>query len=88
MVGLELGDSNELHDELAALVADGSKTSAPRCWSSTTRTMTHCRWLGVQVEDAIRRSPAGRLLARLDAHRDEVLRFLDDCRVPSSVRVR
>jgi transposase len=29
-----------------------------------------------------RRSPAGRLLARLDAHRDEVLRSLDDCRVP------
>jgi transposase len=29
-----------------------------------------------------RRSPAGRLLARLDAHRDEVLRFLDDGRVP------
>jgi transposase len=29
-----------------------------------------------------RRSPAGRLLARLDAHRQEVLRFLDDTRVP------
>jgi len=29
-----------------------------------------------------RRSPAGRLLARLDAHRDEVLRSLDDTRVP------
>jgi hypothetical protein len=29
-----------------------------------------------------RRSPAGRLLARLDAHRDEVLRCLDDLRVP------
>jgi transposase len=29
-----------------------------------------------------RRSPAARLLARLDAHRDEVLRFLDDLRVP------
>jgi Transposase IS66 family len=28
------------------------------------------------------RSPAARLLARLDAHRDEVLRFLDDLRVP------
>ena len=29
-----------------------------------------------------RRSPAARLLARLDAHRDEVLRSLDDTRVP------
>jgi Transposase IS66 family len=29
-----------------------------------------------------RRSPAGRLLVRLDAHRDEVLRCLDDMRVP------
>jgi hypothetical protein len=29
-----------------------------------------------------RRSPAARLLARLDRHRDEVLRLLDDCRVP------
>jgi hypothetical protein len=29
-----------------------------------------------------RRSPAARLLARLDAHRGEVLRLLDDCRVP------
>jgi len=29
-----------------------------------------------------RRSPAGRLLVRLDAHRDEVLRCLDDLRVP------
>ena len=29
-----------------------------------------------------RRSPATRLLARLDAHRNEVLRFLDDLRVP------
>jgi transposase len=28
------------------------------------------------------RSPAARLLARLDTHRDEVLRFLDDLRVP------
>jgi transposase len=29
-----------------------------------------------------RRSPAANLLARLHAHRDEVLRLLDDCRVP------
>ena len=29
-----------------------------------------------------RRSPAARLLARLDAHRDEVLRSLEDSRVP------
>ena len=29
-----------------------------------------------------RRSPAARLLARLDRHRNEVLRLLDDCRVP------
>jgi transposase/uncharacterized coiled-coil protein SlyX len=29
-----------------------------------------------------RRSPAANLLARLDTHRDEVLRSLDDCRVP------
>jgi transposase/uncharacterized coiled-coil protein SlyX len=29
-----------------------------------------------------RRAPAARLLARLDAHRDEVLRSLDDTRVP------
>jgi transposase len=31
-----------------------------------------------------RRSPAARLLARLDTHRAEVLRFLDDVRVPFS----
>lgn len=30
----------------------------------------------------LRRSPAANLLARLDRHRDEVLRSLDDCRVP------
>jgi transposase len=29
-----------------------------------------------------RRSPAARLLARLDTHREQVLRFLDDLRVP------
>jgi transposase len=29
-----------------------------------------------------RRSPAANLLDRLDVHRDEVLRWLDDCRVP------
>jgi transposase len=29
-----------------------------------------------------RRAPAARLLARLDTHRDQVLRFLDDLRVP------
>jgi transposase/uncharacterized coiled-coil protein SlyX len=29
-----------------------------------------------------RRSPAAKLLARLDTQRDEVLRLLDDCRVP------
>jgi transposase len=32
--------------------------------------------------DRARRSPAGRLLARLDVHRDEVLRSLDDTCVP------
>jgi transposase/uncharacterized coiled-coil protein SlyX len=30
----------------------------------------------------VRRSPAANLLARLDRHRNEVLRSLDDCRVP------
>jgi transposase len=30
----------------------------------------------------LRRSPAAKLLARLDRHRNEVLRSLDDCRVP------
>jgi hypothetical protein len=30
----------------------------------------------------LRRSPAANLLARLDRHRNEVLRSLDDCRVP------
>jgi transposase len=30
----------------------------------------------------VRHSPAANLLARLDAHRDEVLRSLDDWRVP------
>jgi transposase len=30
----------------------------------------------------VRRSPAANLLARLDAHRDEVLRSLEDTRVP------
>jgi hypothetical protein len=50
------------------LVTDGQAANPPPAWGRRHR--------------RARRSPAGRLLARLEAHRDEVLRSLDDTRVP------
>jgi transposase len=51
------------------LLADGQRANPP----PRLRRPGHARQ---------RRSPAARLLARLDTHRDEVLCFLDDVRVP------
>jgi transposase len=56
-----------LHARYERLLADGRAANPPP---------RAARRVGV------RRSPAARLLARLDAHRDEVLRSLDDPRVP------
>jgi len=50
------------------LLADGQRANAPPARG--------------RRRGRARRSPAANLLARLDAHRDEVLRFLDDGRVP------
>jgi transposase/uncharacterized coiled-coil protein SlyX len=60
-----------LHARYERLLADGRAVNPPPPASSRRRRRGRAR-----------RSPAGRLLARLDTHRDEVLRLLDDCRVP------
>jgi transposase len=60
-----------LHARYQRLIADGQAVNPP-----PPRLATGRRW------GRARRSPAGRLLARLDTHRDEVLRLLDDTRVP------
>ncbi len=56
-----------LHGRYRRLLADGQAANPPP------RTARRGR---------VRRSPAANLLARLDRHRDEVLRSLDDTRVP------
>jgi transposase len=58
-----------LRARYARLLADGQTANPPPPASGRRRGRT-------------RRSPAARLLARLDTHRDEVLRCLDDIRVP------
>jgi transposase len=58
-----------LHTRYERLLADGQAANPPPPASGRRR-------------GRARRSPAGRLLARLDAHRGEVLRSLDDTRVP------
>src|SRR5215204_1515433 len=58
-----------LHTRYERLLADGRAANPPPPASGRRR-------------GRARRSPAARLLARLDTHRDEVLRLLDDCRVP------
>jgi transposase len=58
-----------LHARYARLLADGRAANPPLPATDRRR-------------GRARRSPAGRLLIRLDTHRDEVLRSLDDCRVP------
>jgi transposase len=58
-----------LHTRYERLLADGQAANPPPPATGRRRGRT-------------RRSPAARLLARLDTHRDEVLRLLDDCRVP------
>jgi transposase len=58
-----------LHTRYERLLADGKVANPPPPASGRLRARA-------------RRSPAGRLLARLDTHRDEVLRCLDDTRVP------
>jgi hypothetical protein len=58
-----------LHARYQRLLADGQAANPPPPASGRRRRRAP-------------RSPAARLLARLDAHRDEVLRLLDDTRVP------
>ena len=58
-----------LHTRYQRLLADGQAANPPPPATG-------------QQRGRARRSPAGRLLGRLDAHRDEVLRGLDDLRVP------
>jgi hypothetical protein len=58
-----------LHARYQRLLADGQAANPPPPASGRRRGRAP-------------RSPAARLLARLDAHRDEVLRLLDDTRVP------
>ena len=58
-----------LHARYARLLADGQAANPPPPVIGRRRGRTRC-------------SPAARLLARLDAHREEVLRLLDDTRVP------
>jgi len=58
-----------LHARYARLLADGQAANPPPPATGRRR-------------GRARRSPAGRLLARLEAHREEVLRSLDDTRVP------
>jgi transposase len=58
-----------LHGRYERLLADGQAANPPPSAKGRQPGRT-------------RRSPAARLLARLDAHRDEVLRSLDDSRVP------
>jgi transposase/uncharacterized coiled-coil protein SlyX len=58
-----------LHTRYERLLADGRAANPPPPATGRRR-------------GRARRSPAARLLARLDTHRDEVLRLLDDCRVP------
>jgi transposase/uncharacterized coiled-coil protein SlyX len=58
-----------LHGRYQRLLADGQAANPPPPATGRRRGRT-------------RRSPAANLLARLDRHRDEVLRSLDDCRVP------
>jgi transposase/uncharacterized coiled-coil protein SlyX len=58
-----------LHTRYERLLADGQATNPPPPASGRRRRRAP-------------RSPAARLLARLDAHRGEVLRSLDDTRVP------
>jgi transposase len=56
-----------LHGRYERLLADGQAANPPPRAARRSRP---------------RRSPAANLLARLDRHRDEVLRSLEDCRVP------
>ena len=60
-----------LHARYARLLADGQAANPPPPASGRRRRPRRAR-----------RSPAGRLLVRLDTHRQEVLRSLDDTRVP------
>jgi transposase len=58
-----------LHARYERLLADGQAANPPPLATGRRR-------------GRARRSPAARLLARLDTHRDDVLRSLDDTRVP------
>jgi hypothetical protein len=73
-VGLRWPDDQaraRLHVRYERLLADGQAANPPPPARNPRRRRGRAR-----------RSSAARLLARLDTHRDEVLRSLDDCRVP------
>jgi len=79
------------------LVADRARAAGLKRVDDTARARLHARYERLLADGQAanppplatgrrpgraRRSPAARLLARLDTHRDEVLRSLDDTRVP------
>ena len=81
----------------AKLVADRARAAGAECVDDAARVRLHARYERLLADGLAanppppatgrrrgraRRLPAGRLLARLDTHRDEVLRLLDDTRVP------
>jgi transposase len=81
----------------AKLVADRARAAGACRVDDTVRARLHARYQRLLADGqaanpppptigrrqgCARRSPAGRLLLRLDTHRDEVLRTLDDTRVP------
>jgi transposase len=81
----------------AKLVADRARAAGARRVEDATRARLHARYQRLLADGQAAnppppangrrrgrapRSPAARLLVRLDAHRDEVLRLLDDTRVP------
>ena len=69
--GVEDAARARLHARYERLLADGQAANPPPSASGRRRRQGRAR-----------RSPAGRLLIRLDTHRSEVLRSLDDLRVP------
>jgi transposase len=77
------------------LVADRARAAGMRQVDDDARARVHARYQRLLADGQaanpppraahrgrLRRSPAANLLARLDRHRNEVLRSLDDCRVP------
>jgi transposase len=82
--------------ELAKLACDRARAAGCARVDDATRARLHTRYARLLADGHAanppprrlrrgrrpRRSPAARLLARLDTHHDQVLRFLDDLKVP------